>query len=817
MKISSLPLKISSSLLLIALLPGSLATGPGAPVPARAELLHMLSPAGARPAGVPADFECAWRALALDYAKQLQPSRPASAFQDVHDALELGTLCGQPFVAPAPQPAPAAALSAAATTVYVDAVGGSDSNPGTQAAPFASVAFAVAAVRAMPQPATVLLRGNGVHRFANTVVLTAADSGLTIAAFPGEQPVLSSGRVLNTQWQPAADVEAQLARRAEAVSAPAPAPAQAQAQAQAPAQAQAQAPAGAAPNPCASPSQWLTFASVDAMYDDWPNPNIKNVSTMASHSACEAACKAADGPPCNSWIWYDPAGGFGPTWDAQCFLRSDSTFVQNAQDNTWSGTCGVPPPPPPPPNVYVADLNAGGTPLPEEVTRTDAFTLTLFASPDGGRTPQRAFRARYPNANLETDLFPKGWSSGGKRLSVPCDPSSFTVTHTPLPENYGPGMFSDYYFGSGGTCDRFQDGEWLSGQNNISYWCQPNGRTASCTYLVASPVGMQVSQDLLPNAPYTSDIVANGAVVQYWRQGHWFSMMVRVDNATYGADNSTTLGWSYGAFQGAEGDAQGEDWYIEHVKEELDSPREFYCEAATQRLWYFHNASQGTPPPAGWTFEAPLLATLFDVRGTQAAPVLNVTFDGLTITGTAASYMMPHGKSSEPPNPSRAAHQPTLTISSAPHNLAGYPDFSLFFYRNPERRRLGPSARGRHPHRGRRGHDRAQQPLLALRRHGREHQRLRARHDHRRERVRLDGRGRRRLLGQDERRRRDRHGAAARHAHDEQHLQGNRALREAGLVLLRGRQRRGLHRGQHLLQHAARRHQLQWVLPHLVP
>ena len=121
-------------------------------------------------------------------------------------------------------------------------------------------------------------------------------------------------------------------------------------------------------------------------------------------------------------------------------------------------------------------------------------------------------------------------------------------------------------------------------------------------------------------------------------------MMVRVANATYGADNSTTLGWDYGAFQGAEGDATGEDWYIEHVKEELDSAREFYFEAASQRLWYFHNATQGTPPPAAWTFEAPMLATLFDVRGTQAAPARNITFDGLTITGAAASYMMAHGK-----------------------------------------------------------------------------------------------------------------------------------------------------------------------------
>jgi hypothetical protein len=80
--------------------------------------------------------------------------------------------------------------------------------------------------------------------------------------------------------------------------------------------------------------------------------------------------------------------------------------------------------------------------------------------------------------------------------------------------------------------------------------------------------------------------------------------------------------------------------YIEHVKEELDAPREFYFDAAAQRLYFFHNATAGTPPPANWTFEAPLLAVLFNVSGTPEEPVVGVTFDGLTVTGAAASYVL---------------------------------------------------------------------------------------------------------------------------------------------------------------------------------
>ena len=51
--------------------------------------------------------------------------------------------------------------------------------------------------------------------------------------------------------------------------------------------------------------------------------------------------------------------------------------------------------------------------------------------------------------------------------------------------------------------------------------------------------------------------------------------------------------------------------YIENVKEELDYPREFFFEAATQRLWYFHNDTAGVPPPANWTFEVGVATTAY--------------------------------------------------------------------------------------------------------------------------------------------------------------------------------------------------------------
>jgi hypothetical protein len=120
-------------------------------------------------------------------------------------------------------------------------------------------------------------------------------------------------------------------------------------------------------------------------------------------------------------------------------------------------------------------------------------------------------------------------------------------------------------------------------------------------------------------------------------------MAVRPDNVTVNAANVSTIGWTYGAFQGAEGDENGEDWYIDHVAEELDAPREFYFDAASQKLYFNMNATVGVPPPPSWTWEVPMLACLINISGTPANPVTGISISGITFTGAAASIMMAHG------------------------------------------------------------------------------------------------------------------------------------------------------------------------------
>ena len=103
------------------------------------------------------------------------------------------------------------ALAQQASTFFV-APGGSDRAAGTMKAPFATVARAQRAVRALkqieggtlPRPVTVYLRG-GTYFLAQPLAFSPEDSGtaaapITYAAYPGETPIISGGRPI-TGWR----------------------------------------------------------------------------------------------------------------------------------------------------------------------------------------------------------------------------------------------------------------------------------------------------------------------------------------------------------------------------------------------------------------------------------------------------------------------------------------------------------------------------------------------------------------------------------------------------------------------------------------
>jgi hypothetical protein len=146
-------------------------------------------------------FDCPARALAVEFAAHANPSLSAAHLQEIADALngspEKAAGCNV-TVPPAllrerssiPRFRPFPLPASAAGTFYVDFAGGSDSAAGSQAAPFKTVAHALAATRAGGGGGTIVLRA-GTHFVASTLTLTGADSGLTIQGFPGEEAWLS--------------------------------------------------------------------------------------------------------------------------------------------------------------------------------------------------------------------------------------------------------------------------------------------------------------------------------------------------------------------------------------------------------------------------------------------------------------------------------------------------------------------------------------------------------------------------------------------------------------------------------------------------
>ncbi|CAK0845156.1 unnamed protein product [Prorocentrum cordatum] len=234
----------------------------------------------------------------------------------------------------------------------------------------------------------------------------------------------------------------------------------------------------------------------------------------------------------------------------------------------------------------------------------------------GGR---RAVRARYPNSDPETDLNPAGWVSTPTRWLSPrvthvTDPPVEYVVDAPeWTRQDSTGNEVSYRAGINGSCRHLEPpyGYWCSGRPSRA----PDG---SLTH--RWPSGL-VFEGHLPHAPYKDPA---GAIVHSCRGGAncWFTWMFEVDAQSV---ENKTLSWSYGGFQGAEGDDAGGTWYIENVLEELDVANEFFHDSKLGLLYYFHNASSGTPPPPSLTFEAATLKVLLNATGSMREPVVDVT------------------------------------------------------------------------------------------------------------------------------------------------------------------------------------------------
>ena len=314
--------------------------------------LVMLTHAAAVRAS--AYLDCQLRAVVYNRSRLLLPAR--GRLLDVWDALRLTTDCGmvpppagvasQPPAGDAPSPAEAA-LRAASAVFFADAVHGSDGNDGSAAAPFATVLRALRASRSVPPPTTVVLR-DGTFYVPEALVLTAADSGLTITAIAGETPILSGGVPLpDLAWAP-------------------------------------------------FDTTLRAFDGVNGVADCVTSPGASVGScvyngTRAAAADCAAACGAQ--PSCTSYTWFTPAAprGFG----SQCFLRHDGGWAPVAAPGV--AVAG------PHMNVWVADVG----PVPG-LTTAD---FNVLFGPDGRRAVRARFPNGNPETTFAPHgmLTAAGW------------------------------------------------------------------------------------------------------------------------------------------------------------------------------------------------------------------------------------------------------------------------------------------------------------------------------------------------------------------------------------------------------------------------
>lgn len=551
---------------------------------------------------VPPDLDCTVRGLAYDYARHLMPAQ--GSFQSVYDALQLGPLgCNVSLAEPASRGDSSDTMASStvlpSSQVFADPVHGNDANDGSITSPVRTLGAAVSRARAMPPPATVNLR-SGTFYLHETVVLDAAhDSQLTIAAYNGEAVEVSGGvPITGLQWKPY-NVTAK-----------------------------------------ANTTVVQGLNNIDGQCGPGGNNStIWAVGTTPDARGCAAKCDARS--DCTSFTWHD---GTNPDpWKLTCFLRTDGVWDPTPQAAHWSGFKA------PAQNVWVADIaehmerhyvGAG-------VDDRDEFTGSIGTGPDGAVKAftglrvngQRGIRARYPNGDPETVMYPQGYtgesSTQWHKPVVRPTKATNVVIDSPNRTQMMTGYLSNWQVGVGGNCEGFWDPP-------ASYWCMSDPPRGA-TYTARVPSGLTWANGTFGGRTWPN-WRANESMLMAFRNGHWFSYGFLIDSYS---PESRSLGWSYGGFQGAEGADNAGAWAVENVFDELDAPREWFVDAPTGKLYYFANTTAGTPPSADTLFVSTRLKTLLAVNGTQEAPVMGVTLRGITFTTAASTLLDPHGVPSD--------------------------------------------------------------------------------------------------------------------------------------------------------------------------
>lgn len=243
----------------------------------------------------------------------------------------------------------------------------------------------------------------------------------------------------------------------------------------------------------------------------------------------------------------------------------------------------------------------------------------------------RATRARYPNmpAGIEASCGYDCMVSGAEGNWTPPNFDRFGKVKfytDEVPEhrrNTTHNWFNNYMIGTDGLCSVYDP--------PVSYWCSqhPSGGGA---FAFRTPTGLKYH---FKNGPYEH---GEDARLFVWRPARWANWMFDVAHYDASTGNFT---FGRGGNQGARGENEGGDFFIEGVMEELDHPGEFFFDKRTHKLYVFHNGTGA--PPTDARVVTTLKQVLINASGTQWKPIKNLTLQGIKFTASAHTYMMPHG------------------------------------------------------------------------------------------------------------------------------------------------------------------------------
>jgi hypothetical protein len=613
----------------------------------------------ARPCFGSQALDCAFRNLTREFgASLLAPEFGAAATFELEQAMQLGRYCPAlrrtaPPRRPAPAPAADGATAAAACRHSAAASGkvfgvaaahggGDDSGVGSIATPFATLERAVAASReqraAAGEGATIVLLP-GTHSLADsTVELDARDSGLHLTGCDGAMPTLSAGAPLNPRgaWE-------------------------------------------AVPGQPGVSMMRSAFGgkAIDGLFLSSPAANDRLVRARHPNSNPERV------------IW--PTGTAGAQYGASQYVGPDMIrypeswlpppawqlvppkLVEISEPN-WNGVSGGLPP-------NVSFTSAGGMspfyqariggPMDRFVgginpgpTRTNCLLTAIgrpypagCAVPGGVKYEPAAFEGVVPPRNwskvssgLIHAIHPLGcpvegqavpWFDWWWRLShvlqAPPPPPPVPPPVPPPPEQQC-GLHKAV---EGGCC---------GGMNVGPAHILPSFNASLCAELCCKDpkCGVAVMTSGQGSAGikcFLTHMNSPGKSYQPVPAGGEKSLVILTRNGTVNVssyDDRDSLVFGEGGWQSLQGSPVGSHFYVENIRELLDSEGEYYHDAETDTLYLWRNSTQEAQHGPNASYVGTVGESVLRIVGSASSPAADITVSNLRIRHTTTDFLAPH-------------------------------------------------------------------------------------------------------------------------------------------------------------------------------